>query len=170
MEKPFIIRIGGVSQAGKGTLSKALSDHLNMDGIEVDVLEMDCYVHEATKIPKINKRVDWESPDSINWPKLIQRAKDSQADILIIEGIFAFCNELHELSNDLSIRLQVTYETFIDRRSKDDRWGDEPQWYLEHVWESNLKLINDASVDLEFDQSSVNQLSQALELVKERIK
>ena len=60
-------------------------------------------------------------------------------EIVIAEGLMIY---YHRQTVDLfNKRLFVDLDkaTFLKRKSRDLRWGKEPPWYMEHIWESYLK-------------------------------
>jgi len=137
------IAIGGVSRAGKTTLANTLAYHFEAKGKKVKILHQDNFTFKESKIPKIRNRVDWEHPQSINFSKLektIQQYNDSQAiDVLISEGLLIFYElNLHRFF-DVKILVEINKETFKLRKKKDDRWGNEPDWFIEHIWDSYQK-------------------------------
>jgi len=36
--------------------------------------------------------------------------------------------------------MTVSKETFLERKRNDLRWGKEPEWYMEHIWESHQQF------------------------------
>ena len=42
---------------------------------------------------------------------------------------------------DKMIYLTISKETFLERKSKDLRWGKEPGWYMEHIWDSHQRFF-----------------------------
>jgi hypothetical protein len=36
--------------------------------------------------------------------------------------------------------VEIDKETFLKRKARDLRWGKEPRWYMEHIWDSYLKF------------------------------
>ena len=139
----MIIGIGGVSNAGKSTLSKRIVEKLSADR-ECIILCQDDYVYPQSQIPKVKDMTDWECPESINFKEFIadiNRYRETH-DVVIAEGLFAF--HLDELTKiyDKSIFIQIPKKLFLERKAKDDRWGPEPDWYIEHIWSSFLKYGN----------------------------
>ena len=76
----------------------------------------------------IADRFNWEMPDSINWELLLKvlSEKKRQFDYVILEGILAFSNVLVDTQYDYRIYLELDKKSFLQRRSKDRRWGLEP--------------------------------------------
>ena len=133
------IGIGGVSRAGKTTLSNyIMSLYPNKKTIGIP---MDNYVHDKEKIPRVKDRIDWETPASIDYDLLKRDIENAvkEHDVVITEGILIFYNEeVNKLFNK-RIFLDIPKSLFYTRRHSDKRWGDEPKWYIDYVWESYLK-------------------------------
>ncbi|MCH7513305.1 MAG: hypothetical protein IH947_05090 [Bacteroidetes bacterium] len=89
----LVVGIGGVSRAGKSTLSKRLKNRL--PGIRIIILDMDDFVFPENEMPRINDEPDWETPESIDYTKLSGRINETKAeyDLVIVEGILIFCDE-----------------------------------------------------------------------------
>ena len=104
------------------------------------MLCQDDFPQEESKIPNIRDRVDWERPESINWSlwqKAIESFKDDTA-YLILEGLFIFRPEAG-VEPDLAIYLSMDKDRFLAARKQETRWGYEPDWYIEHVWDSHFQ-------------------------------
>ena len=106
------IGIGGVSRAGKTTLATYIKDLY--PNKKTHIISMDDYVHEPDKIPRIKDRIDWE-------------------------GILIFYSEEVNKLFDKRIFIDIPKSLFYIRRRNDTRWGKEPRWYIDYVWESYLK-------------------------------
>jgi len=135
----MIIGIGGSSNSGKSTLANELALHFN--NLKVKILCQDDFVIPYNLRTKINGHVDWEVPSTIEIEKYIEAVKDADKiyDLVICEGLFAFCfSELNKLYNK-KIFLKIDKTTFKNRKIKDLRWGKEPDWYIEHIWENHIK-------------------------------
>jgi len=135
----MIIGIGGVSRAGKTTLAKQLEIQFKKLGKSVVVFCQDEYVKPKISIPKVQGIPDWERPSTIKWDNLNSDIQKSEADVIIVEGLFSFYPASLRVQYDVKIFLTIEKETFITRKSKDERWEEEPDWYAEHVWRSYLK-------------------------------
>ncbi len=133
-----IIGIGGCSRSGKSTLARRIKERFS--DLRVLILDMDDFVLPEDQIPKIKDRADWELPTSVDFKKLIQAVKTNQDhDIIIVEGILIFANTALLELFDTTISIEISKETFLVRRKRETRWGEEPDWFIEHVWESHLK-------------------------------
>ena len=42
-------------------------------------------------------------------------------------------------SMNIKIFLEISKRLFIERKREDLRWGLEPDWYIEHIWEAYLR-------------------------------
>ncbi|GHE60643.1 MULTISPECIES: hypothetical protein [Roseivirga] len=135
-----LILVAGVSRSGKSSFSKELCALLH-DSIHLD---QDEFVKAQSEIPTIKDRIDWETPDSIDWNRWRNTIDSSLNEnrYVVAEGIFAF-TDLQIIKNaSLTIAIDIPYETYLQRRMKETRWGNEPEWFLEHVWHSHLKYHN----------------------------
>jgi uridine kinase len=133
------IGIGGVSRAGKTTLSKyILSLYPNKKSL---IIPMDDYVIDQDKIPRIKDRIDWETPASVDYEKIKEKIKSSlnDYDLVITEGILIFYSEDLNKLFDKRIFIDIPKSLFYIRRHSDKRWGEEPRWYVDYVWESYKK-------------------------------
>ncbi|UII28266.1 AAA family ATPase [Fulvivirga maritima] len=130
----MIIGIGGLSRAGKTTLSKNLAEHLGVESTHL--FHQDDYVKSESEVPLINGRLDWDHPEAMDYEGLIQAIKNVDSGNVIVEGILVFFNS--ELKNmfDKKILMEVEKSTFLARKRVDNRWGPEPEWFIEHIWES----------------------------------
>ncbi len=159
----MIIGIGGVSTAGKSSLAFQLRKHFSPKA-KVKILCQDDFILPESEIPRIKKHIDWECPKSIDHEMYFQaiRRERKVNDIVISEGLFAFNDERVSSLYDKRIFLMIERETFWKRKLADLRWGKEPEWYIEHIWnnylkfgkiaserENVLRLHSDSKVDLE---------------------
>lgn len=149
----IVIAIGGVSRAGKTTLSTKLkNDFSNKKAV---VLCQDDYIRDVENIPKIKDRIDWEHPDSIDHVAFFNAILEAQknADIVIVEGLMVYYDLGTSLLFDKKIFIQIDHETFVRRKEKDFRWGIEPDWYIQHIWDSFFKYgsveLNDSFLVLQ---------------------
>ena len=168
----MVIGIGGVSNAGKTTLATRLKNEL--EPLRVCVLCQDDFAKPVSEIPRIRGHVDWETPESIDLAKYYKHILEAQRthDIVIAEGLFAFCDNHFNKHYDKRIFLTINKKTFWERKSKDLRWGKEPEWYMEHIWQSHfrcgvLKEVNTNTLVLSGEQMvDLNKLLPFLEIEK----
>lgn len=139
----MIIAIGGISNAGKSKLAIEIAElYTKQSSI---ILCQDNFANSTPNIPKIKGHTNWEIPESININKFYQKIIESatQYEIVIAEGLFVyFENKLTELY-DKSIYMTISKETFLDRKKDDLRWGKEPDWYIEYIWESHFQFCSE---------------------------
>ena len=132
----MIIGIGGVSNSGKSKLAEMLKD--NFKDKKVKILSQDDFVFPFYEIPIINDHVNWESPESISfiaYRDAILEAKENY-DIVVAEGLMVFYNNSINKLFDKKIFMEISKNTFVKRKKKDFRWGEEPDWYIQHIWKS----------------------------------
>lgn len=137
----MVIGIGGSSNSGKSSLANELAVYYKTFGFKVAVLCQDDFVYRRDYLTTINDHINWELPSTIEINEYIYAvkvAKDAN-DIVLCEGLFAFWfNELNKLY-DKTIFLKIDKQTFIQRKKIDLRWGKEPDWYINHIWENHLR-------------------------------
>lgn len=136
----MIIAIAGVSQAGKSTLAAKLRSLLGHNS--TTILCQDDFVKDIARIPRIKGRVDWEHPDSIDHDMLRENivAEARRTEFLIVEGLMMLWDKQTRLLFDKCIFIEIDKGTFIRRKLLDQRWGIEPDWYKEHIWQSYLRF------------------------------
>ncbi len=153
----MVVGIGGASNAGKSWLAKAITEHC--PGKKIKILCQDDFVFPMDKQPAIKDRVDWENPASIDFIKLRTAIINNQGnfDIVIVEGLMVFYDTGINRLYDKKIFIEITKRNFLRRKSIDRRWGEEPNWYIEHIWASYQKFgrisHNDPSFFLTFANS-----------------
>lgn len=134
---------------------------------KVLIIDMDAYVIPEKDIPKINGLSNWEVPESYDFERILETIeKNPDCDAIIIEGIRAFASiELNNLY-DLTVIMKITKSTYLNRRKEETRWGNEPDWYLEYVWEAHQKygVIADADFVLSGEKEiTENELSDIVD-------
>jgi len=136
----MIIAIAGVSQAGKSTLAAKLRSLLGHN--RVTILCQDDFVKEVQQIPKINDHVDWEHPHSIDHDllRVTMIAEAQRTEFVIVEGLMMLWDKQTRSLFDKCLFIEIDKETFIRRKLLDQRWGIEPEWYMEHIWQSYLRF------------------------------
>ena len=50
-----------------------------------------------------------------------------------------FLNERSLSRQSLLTFTNISKKTFLSRKTIDNRWGDEPDWYIEHIWENHFQ-------------------------------
>ncbi|MFT4738618.1 MAG: nicotinamide/nicotinate riboside kinase [Cyclobacteriaceae bacterium] len=127
-----------MSRSGKSTLSLQLAISLAGQFDHVPIISQDDYCLPSHLLPLINGRPDWEHLDSVDWDKLheaIHRASMS-AKMVIVEGLFIFEDKKYKDLYYKKLFLEISNTTFFGRRNIEQRWGEEPDWYVQHVWDS----------------------------------
>lgn len=134
-----IIGIGGVSRAGKTSLAQHINDWF--PDKRVKILHQDDFINPIPKIPLIKGQTDWEIPESLDFIAFrdeILYAKDKY-DYVLAEGLMVYWNpEVCQLF-DKKIFIEISKNTFLNRKTLDQRWENEPNWYIEHIWQSHFK-------------------------------
>ncbi|MEJ2596309.1 MAG: hypothetical protein P8100_14565 [bacterium] len=138
----MIIGIGGISNSGKSALAEQIRQHYRDK--KVMVLCQDDFAKPTADIPRINDHTDWEIPDSIDFDRFYHKILDAakKNDMVIDEGLFVFYEDRLNRLYDKMIYLTISKETFLERKRMDLRWGREPDWYMEHIWESHHKYFD----------------------------
>jgi len=136
----MIIGIGGCSNSGKSMLAEQIRNFF-IPNKRAKILCQDDFVKRRNFLTKINGHVNWELPSTIKFDEYLNAVKkaSSKYDIVICEGLFAFWFEELNKLYDKRIFLNTGKKTFVKRKKKDLRWGKEPDWYIEHIWQSYLK-------------------------------
>lgn len=161
-----LILISGFSQSGKSSLASWLTSVLP-SSIH---LEQDSFVLPAHKIPTLSNRTDWESPKSIDWKNWNQRIRQElkHPQYILAEGLFVRHDQTAVQKAALIIQLTIPYAIFLQRRKNNQRWGHEPEWYLQHVWESHFKneRKEKGTVDLTFEYLTQSDYFDIYERIK----
>lgn len=134
-----IIAIAGVSRAGK--TSAAIHIQKATPHLPVRIFHLDNFVFPEAQIPKVHNHTDWECPASTDFDALLEKIRphESRPGISIIEGLFPFSDtRLIPLYNKV-IYLGLPFQDFYRRKISDHRWGQEPSWYIRHIWISHLR-------------------------------
>ena len=134
----MIIGIGGVSRAGKTSLAFKIREWIGYD--EVLILHQDEFIQPMDKMPRISDHIDWEHPKSLNFESLIKKIEEFKKEkkTIIVEGLMVFWYPELLKMLDHKIFLTIRKETFLNRKTLDNRWGDEPDWYIQHIWDSHF--------------------------------
>lgn len=161
LKQPFCIGIGGVSRSGKTFLATFLN-HIIPSSI---IINQDMYIPDESEIPRIKGHTDWERPEAIDWQKLKLAIYDASKNgkTVIVEGLLVFNHDEINALYSKKIFIELSRSEFIKRKKLDQRWGLEPDWYIDHIWESYLKygripeefnevLILNGEQDFDFDK------------------
>lgn len=152
----MIIGIGGISRSGKTFLSEKLKELLEKNSKKVCILAQDDFVFPIEDIPRIKDHINWEVPESIDWnhfEKAIEESNKSY-DIVIVEGLMIFWDKEVWDQLDHRIWIALSKETYFARKRVDLRWGKEPDWYIEYIWDSFQKygqIPSGMKADLQLD-------------------
>lgn len=138
LKKPLCIGIGGISRSGKTFLADLLQTAIAGSV----VIHQDVFIPPEAEIPAINGHLDWERPEAINWGGFNNGIVDAlrSGKTVIVEGLMVFQNPEINLFYNKSIFIKISRETFFQRKQTDLRWGREPDWYINHIWDSYLKF------------------------------
>lgn len=136
----MVIGIGGVSNSGKSHLAEKLAGHFQNKSSKI--ISQDNFVLPKDEIPQIIDQIDWETPESINFAMFKEAILEAikSFDFVIVEGIFAYHDKQINDLYDKKLFIEISKETFLERKIKDARWGIEPAWYMDHIWTSYLKF------------------------------
>ncbi|MCD4791009.1 MAG: hypothetical protein K8R37_13520 [Bacteroidales bacterium] len=138
----MVIGIGGASTSGKSKLAEKIKYHFKDKTVKI--ISQDDYVFPVNQIPVIKGHINWECPESIDFRKFKSAIIKYRMtyDIVIAEGLLAFYNDNINRLYDKKIFIEISKETFFKRKTMDDRWGMETEWYIEHIWRSFMKYSN----------------------------
>ncbi len=140
------IGIGGISRGGKSTLAALIFQLFTEGGQTATILAQDDYVFPNEQTPKIRQdkevEMDWEIPESIDFQRYRNVILDAQQqfDNVITEGLLNFYAEDINVLFDKFLFVDISKATFLSRKAEDKRWGEVPNWYIEHIWESHLQF------------------------------
>ncbi len=165
-----IIGIGGISRSGKSFLAGQLSIHFEQEGRRVKKLDQDDFVFQEDQIPLIRDHIDWECPESIDFGKFEKAIikNRNKYDITIVEGLMVFWDPAIFQLFDFRIFMELPKEEFVLRKQMDLRWGKEPDWYIEHIWNGFLKFgqfPKDQTPNLILDGTEMFDMEEILECV-----
>ncbi len=137
----MITGIGGISRSGKSFLAQKFKELLEKEGHTVIVLDQDDYVFPEKEIPLIRDHINWEVPESIDWERFRGAAIEAEKmfDHVIVEGLMVFWNPSILALYNKRIFIELSHDEFMHRKQSDLRWGKEPDWYVEHIWDSYIK-------------------------------
>ena len=154
----MIIGIGGVSRAGKTSLALQIQKWYG----SVAILHQDDYIKPKNEMPTIRMHIDWERPDAYDYDSLIKAVKLAQekCDMVVVEGLMVLCHAGLTEIMDKTIYIKISKDAFLSRKTLDKRWGNEPEWYIEHIWNSHFVFCKNTNHDtdvLMVDGESINE-------------
>ena len=131
-----LVGLGGVSRAGKTTLAHALCTSSS----NITLIELDRFTLPAPQMPRINGRYDWEHPHSVDWPGVMAKIESENipGQLILIEGILAFTHPRLNARYDGGLFMNLNHREYLVSRRQEKRWGAEPSWYLDYVWDAHL--------------------------------
>lgn len=136
----MIVAIGGTSNAGKTTLARKLRNYYSLKN--TCIICQDDFIKPIKNLPIVYEHIDWEHPDSIDFERFKEAiiANSYENELVIVEGLMVYWQpEIVQLF-DKKIFVTIDRSIFRKRKANDIRWGREPLWYIEHIWESYLKF------------------------------
>lgn len=133
-----MIGIGGISRAGKTFLADLIADRLPLLNAPL-IIHLDDYVKPHAELPLIKEHIDWEIPDSIDYSRALEEIAGSPRNLVIVEGHLAFCNSELDFLYQRRIHINLDESEFRARKEQDQRWGEEPSWYIDYIWEAYLR-------------------------------
>ncbi|MCK5775138.1 MAG: hypothetical protein KAH25_03125 [Bacteroidales bacterium] len=141
----MIIGIGGVSRAGKTSLALQIQKWYG----SVALLHQDDFIKPENEMPTIRAHIDWERPDAYDYDSLIKAVQLAQEkyDVVVVEGLMVLCHAGLTDIMDKTIYIKISKDAFLSRKTLDKRWGDEPDWYIEHIWNSHFLFCEDINHD-----------------------
>lgn len=164
-----LLAIGGMSRSGKSTLASKLQEKLLEQSLKISVISQDDFCLPSALLPTIKGSPDWELPEGVDWDRyheFIFRQRQEN-DWVIVEGIFVFDDPVLLPEYNQSIILDIDYSTFMKRRNKEQRWGEEPDWYVQYVWDAYQKRNTKPDQALNFSGNTsieINAVIQKLAL------
>ena len=177
MNKQFIIGIAGGSASGKTTFCRALAEAL--DGYNIKVFHMDDYFND--EVPKSKAPItgkiydDYNNPDALDLPRLIDDLSAAQEDIVIVEGLFTLAEEDIYRRLDLKLYIDCQADERIVRRLKryqedvyttDDIFGWLSDYNLDLVRYRHDEFIEPSKWRADIILNGSMPSERALELVK----
>ena len=155
-----------MSRSGKTTLAQQIASKYSRGS--TCVLSIDDYAIAEKDIPMIDNMVDWEHPESIDFDRFYLDVVDAakEYDLVIAEGFLIYLHEPLRRLFEKKICITITREEF-ERRRKEQY--TEPQWYLDHIWNSYQKFQAryEAECDLVVDAGQTVHIELIMKLIGE---
>jgi nicotinamide/nicotinate riboside kinase len=135
--KASLLAIGGMSRSGKTTLAHQLAEGLTDKNLATTIIAQDDYCLPSSMLPRIHDIPDWEQPESMDWDRYHEQIFQLRQvhDWVILEGLFVMDDQKLKMQYDYTIFLNIDHATFLQRRNVEQRWGQEPDWYIQYVWD-----------------------------------
>lgn len=156
MGQQLIIGIGGASRSGKSTLALQLQAEYEAQGLSVAVFHQDNFAFPESQLPHIRDHLDWDRPESMDFRRLEADMMHAieRVEVVIAEGILIFYDpQINRLFNR-RIFIEIDKALFLEHRAQETRWGQEPDWYADYVWECHLRwgrtVLNDPNNHVEY--------------------
>lgn len=146
----MIIGIGGASRAGKTELAKNFTKVLDKAKTKVEVIHLSDYTKPVAALSLIDGAPDWERPNTIKWDTVINKIEKSQAEVIIVEGLFPFYPASMRTVYDKKIFIDIDKDTFDSRKSSDPRWEGAAPSYANHVWKGYQKYGKTKGTDKDY--------------------
>lgn len=125
MKKAILIGMAGESAGGKSTAAESLKEKLA--GCRVKVIHMDDYYREESARPVIlgctdgKRYIDDNHPDALDLDRVyvdVERSREGQWDVVIVEGLFALWDERIFRLMDLKVFVDCDSDERLVRRLK----------------------------------------------------
>jgi len=119
---PFIVGIAGGSGSGKSTVARHVAQALHAESVAF--IDMDAYYLNFVHLsPEERRKVNWDHPDTVDWPLFISHLERLAAGEAIEKPVYDFVTHLRRDSTVVVPPAQVTVVDgillFTDRRVRD---------------------------------------------------
>lgn len=137
---PLVIGIGGISRAGKTSVTKFISKSFNIH----KVVQIDMYLIGPIKKfdESLNDYIeDWEDPLSYDLDKFyndLKFEKENYDGIIIAEGFLLYSKKEFVDLIDIKIWLDVDKETARERRINTKHYGSD-FYFNEYIWKGFIE-------------------------------
>jgi uridine kinase len=139
-KKPLVIGIGGISRAGKTSVTKFIAKSFNIQ----KVIQIDKYL--IGPIKKFDENLqdyieDWEDPICYDLDKFYQDLKfeiENYEGVIIAEGFLLFSKKEYVDLIDIKIWLDVNKEVARDRRKRTKHYGSD-YYFDDYIWKGFIE-------------------------------
>ncbi len=156
----MIIGIAGASRSGKTTLAQMIAN--NLPPGDCHTIQQDEYCCAHDQLPRIANEPDWEHPNGLDYERLKRAIITSKSKYIIVEGFLVFYDDTLLTLFDKTIFIDIDKATFLERKQRDKRWGEIPEWYINHIWESYLRFgkrnSENADITINADRLTENEV------------